>query len=96
MGEMIGPDGSRPPRRNPTAGFRVFEGEATIVLPDGSYIKVLNETGSRIWDLLDGSRGVKEIAALIAEEFETAPEAAERDVREFVEELARHGMLEKR
>jgi len=95
MGEMTGPDDPRPPRRNPAAGFRVFEGEATIVLPDGSYIQVLNETGSRIWDLLDGSRGVKAIAAVIAEEYDIAAEAAERDVREFVEELARHRMLER-
>jgi hypothetical protein len=94
MGEMTGPDAARPPRRNHTAGYRVFEGEATIVLPDGSYIKVLNETGSRIWELLDGSRGVKEIASVIAGEYEITPEAAERDVREFLEELGRHRMLE--
>ena len=94
MGEMKGQDAARLPRRHHTAGFRVFEGEATIVLPDGSYIKVLNETGSRIWELLDGSRGVKEIASVIAGEYEIPPEAAERDVREFLEELERHRMLE--
>ena len=87
-------DSTRPPRRNPTAGFRVFEGEATIVLPDGSFIKVLNEVGSRVWDLMDGARSVQEIAAVIAGEFETSTEAAERDVREFVEELSSHNMLE--
>jgi hypothetical protein len=85
---------ARPLRRNPTAGFRIFEGEATIVLPDGSYIKVLNQTGSRIWDLMDGSRGAKEIAAVISEEYETTPEAAEQDVNEFAELLARNNMLE--
>ncbi len=94
MGEMTGRDDPRPPRRNPAAAFRVFEGEATIILPDGSYIKVLNETGSRIWELLDGSRGVKEIAAVIAGEYDTTAESAERDVREFVQELSRHRMLE--
>jgi coenzyme PQQ synthesis protein D (PqqD) len=94
MNEEPGNRGARPLRRNPTAGFRIFEGEATIVLPDGSYIKVLNQTGSRIWDLMDGSRGVKEIAAVISEEFETTAEAAEHDVNEFAELLARHNMLE--
>jgi hypothetical protein len=84
----------RPPRRNPTAGYRIFEGEATIVLPDGSYIKVLNEAGSRVWDLMDGVRSVKELAAVIAGEFEISAEAAERDVREFVEDLSSHNMLE--
>ena len=91
---MTPTDMSRPPRRNPTAGFRIFEGQATIVLPDGSYIHVLNEIGSRVWDLMDGIRSVKEIAAVIAGEFETSPEEAERDVIEFVEELSSHNMLE--
>ena len=94
MGEMKGPDAARLPRRNRTAGFRVFEGEATIVLPDGSYIKVLNETGSRIWELLDGRRGLDEIASVIAAEYDVPPEQAGRDVREFVDLLASHGMLE--
>jgi len=94
MGEMTGTDDPRPPRRHHAAAFQVFEGEATIALPDGSYIQVLNETGSRIWDLLDGSRGVKAIAAVIAKEYDTTVEAAERDVREFIEELGRHRMLE--
>jgi hypothetical protein len=84
----------RPPRRNPTAGFRIFEGQATIVLPDGSHIKVLNEVGSRIWDLIDGNRGVKDLASIIAEEFDIGPDAAERDVNEFLETLASHNMLE--
>ncbi len=94
MGEMKRPDEPRPPRRHPAAAYRVFEGEATIVLPDGSYMKMLNETGARIWELLDGSRGVEAIAAVIAGEYEIAPEQAERDVAEFVEELSRHQMLE--
>jgi hypothetical protein len=87
-------ESGHPPRRNPTAGFRIFEGQATIVLPDGSYIKVLNEVGSRVWDLMDGTRGVKDLASTIAEEFDVDPQAAERDVREFLEDLARHNMLE--
>jgi len=94
MTETTGPGAPRPPRRNHTAGFRTFEGEATIVLPDGSYIKVLNESGSRIWELLDGRRGLEEIASVIAAEYDVSPEEAGRDVREFVDLLASHGMLE--
>jgi pyrroloquinoline quinone biosynthesis protein D len=91
---MIQVQEERAPRRNPTAGFRIFEGQATIVLPDGSYIKVLNEVGSRIWDLIDGMRSAKELASIVAEEFDISPQAAERDVREFLDDLARHDMLE--
>ena len=84
---------ARAPRRNPTAGYRIFEGQATIVLPDGSYINVLNEVGSRIWDLMDGNRSEAEIAAAICGEFETTPDQAERDVQEFIADLSRHNML---
>jgi len=81
------------PRRHPTAGFRIFEGQATIVMPDGSYIHVLNEIGSRVWDLLDGQRSEKEIVGIICEEFDTTPEIAARDVREFLSTLEANRML---
>jgi hypothetical protein len=87
-------DAGRPPLRNPTAAFRIFEGQATIVLPDGARINVLNEVGSRIWDLIDGKRSVTELVSIVAEEFDVDPEAARRDVNEFLADLASHDMLE--
>jgi hypothetical protein len=87
-------EAGRPPRRKPQAAFRIYQGEATIVLPDGSTIKVLNEVGSRIWDLIDGNRGATELASIIAEEFDVDTEIARRDVNEFLENLASHDMLE--
>jgi len=85
--------GEAPPRRNPTAGFRLFDGQATIVMPDGSFIHVMNESGSRIWELMDGERTRAQIVDQICEEFETTREAAERDVREFLATLSAHHML---
>ena len=81
------------PRRNPTAGFRIFEGQATIVMPDGSFIHVMNDSGSRIWELMDGERTEAEIVDCLVAEFETDRESAERDVREFIDTLAAHRML---
>jgi hypothetical protein len=85
--------GNTAPRRHPTAGFRIFEGQATIVMPDGSYIHVLNEIGSRVWDLLNGQRTEAEIVGLILEEFDTTPDIATRDVREFLATLEANHML---
>jgi len=87
------PEGSHPPRRHPTAGFRIFDGEATIVLPDGSYIKVLNEVGSRVWELINGQRSLEEVVDVICEEFEIGRTEADRDVREFLAALEEHRML---
>jgi len=90
---MSRPSPAAPPKRHPTAGFRVFEGQATIVMPDGSYIHGLNEIGSRVWELLDGEKDESQIVNIVCEEFETTREVAERDVREFLATLEANRML---
>ena len=83
-----------PPKRHPTAGFRVFEGgETTIVLPDGSYIHVLNPIGTRVWELLDGVKNEGEIVDILCEEFDAEREQVSKDVREFLTSLETNRML---
>jgi hypothetical protein len=54
----------------------------------------LNEVASVIWQAADGKTPLSEIVETrVCEEFEIGREVAERDAREFVEELARHGIL---
>lgn len=45
-------------------------------------IYTLNETAARIWELIDGKMKVEEIKEKIIEEFEVAPEEAEKDIIE--------------
>ena len=40
----------------------------------------LNETGAFIWDAIDGKRNIKEITAMVAEEFDVDPGEAEKDL----------------
>jgi hypothetical protein len=47
----------------------------------------LNEVGARIYELIDGTRRLREIVDAIVAEFEVTPEAAEADVRGFVAQL---------
>ena len=85
---------ANPPKRHPTAGFRVFEGgETTIVMPDGSYIHVLNPMGTRIWELMDGVRSETEIVDLLCQEFEADRGQVVKDVREFLSSLEANRML---
>jgi len=81
------------PQKNPHAAARVYEGEAFIVIPQTSQYKILNATGSRIWELIDGSRSSDEIAGIIADEYEVSPEQALNDVHGFLEDLKMNGML---
>jgi len=84
--------GSRP-RKHPHAAARVYEGEAFIVLPHEHKIKILNDSGSRIWELIDGARTIGEIAKTIEDEFDVTYDQALADVREFVGVLEENSML---
>lgn len=83
------------PRRSARAKFKIVDGEAMIVYTgDPASTHVLNQVGTRIWELLDGDRQAADITAQIAAEFEVTPDAAARDVREFLEALGAAAMIE--
>ena len=50
-------------------------------------IYTLNETGARIWELIDGKRNMGEIKDKIVGEFEVTPEEAEKDLVEHLQQL---------
>ena len=47
----------------------------------------LNETGAFIWEAIDGKRNIKEITAMVAEEFDVDPGEAEKDLLFFIAEV---------
>lgn len=71
---------------------RTIVGETIIVPVRGSVADLdaiynLNEVGSRIWELLDGSTTVDEITRTIGREFDVSCQEACRDVQEFLDAL---------
>ena len=50
-------------------------------------IYTLNETGARIWELIDGKIKVREIKEKLIEEFEVTPEEVEKDIMEHLMQL---------
>lgn len=72
---------------------QIVQNEAVLVLPLQGEAKVLNEVGATIWRLADGSRSIRDIAAVLCEEYDVAPEEARRDTFEFVAELVRRQIL---
>ena len=81
------------PKRNSDAAFRVIDGEAMVVLPEKGEVKVLNNVGSRIWELMDGSATIEEISKIICMEYEVEEKNAISDVMDFLKELGDNGML---
>ena len=81
------------PTPHPQVASRIVDGEALIVLADSGEVIVLNRVGSRLWELMDGSRSVGEIVEAIVTEFDTTQEQAEQDVGAFIRELVENRML---
>lgn len=86
-------DGVARPRREPTAAWRVVDGEAVMVLPATGKVHTLNAVGTRFWELVDGEQTVAEIAVRMAEEFDAPVEQIEQDCHAFVAELSERGLL---
>ena len=78
---------------------REIEGEIIIVpLVAGigdtdDELYTLNVTGQAIWQRLDGQATLGEVAAALADEFDTPPAEVEADVLGFAAEMAQRGIL---
>jgi hypothetical protein len=78
---------------------RVVAGETLIVpvrgkVGDLASIYRLNGTGSLIWRLLQFPTSVRELATAVTNAFEVTPDAANRDVEEFIREMRSVGLVE--
>lgn len=84
--------------RDPNVVAREIAGERILVpirtqSADMAAIYVLNDTGARIWDLLDGQHSVSEIQEILVLEYDVPRETAGADIVEIVEQLENLGML---
>ena len=55
-------------------------------IEDGNYYS-LNEIGSRIWELCDGTYSVGELVTVLAKEYDASHEELQKDVAELLETL---------
>ena len=58
---------------------------------EGAY--VLSGSGAAIWRRIDGRAAAEDLAAALAEEYDVPRADAERDVREFLAQLAGAGLI---
>jgi len=81
------------PKKSEDTASRIIDGEAVIVTPQKGVVTVLNETGSGIWQLLDGENTVEDIINTISSEFNVSREEARKDTLDFIEELIEKDMV---
>ena len=89
---MTQPD-NRIPTHHPQTAARVFSGEAVIITPADNVIRMLNPTGSRIWELADGTRTIAQIVETLTAEYDVDETHAERTTLELLDTLADKGMI---
>ena len=73
--------------RNERLSWRILEDEAVILFPDAGTLHRLNGTGTRAWELMDGSRSLGDIAKLLTDEFEVAPDTALAELQQLGADL---------
>ena len=83
---------SRVFRKNNNVVFRQI-GDESILIPvanevgDLSNIYNLNETGTKIWEFIDGERDIMDICRLITDEYDVPMDIVMHDTVEFINDL---------
>ena len=80
--------------RSPRLSWRVLDGEVVILHPEAGTLHRLNDTGTAVWELLDGARDLNTIAATLAEDFDVAPDLAAAELTHLADDLVEAGLVE--
>ena len=75
--------------KNRDVPWRIIEEEAILVDVKKGEVIHLNETGAKIWDLIDGKRSIGDIAKGICDIFEIDKETAQKDTSRFISEAVK-------
>ena len=84
--------------KDPSIVFRKVADEFILVpikqkASDVESIYTMNDVASRIWELIDGKRSLKDIKTKLIKEFEVSPEEAEKDIVDFSKQLEKIGAV---
>ncbi len=69
------------------------DGDSVLLDIDSGEYFSLNEVGSRVWELCDGTRSLASIAEAICAQYEVQPSTALSDASELLESLAGAGLV---
>lgn len=82
------------PAMAPGVVWRLIDNGAVLVSPESGDVRVLNEVGTTIWQLIDGERDVAQIEARLREQYDNIPAARIRaDLDAFFDELSSRQLL---
>ncbi len=79
--------------RDPEMLASEMDGEKVMMSIERGEYYGLDETGSRIWDLIENETQVGDIVVQLLEDFDVDRDECARDVLEFLEELKQKGLI---
>jgi hypothetical protein len=85
-------------QHDPAIVSRTIAGEIVLVpirknVGDLESIYTMNDSGARIWELLDGQRNLEQVLQQVLAEFDVDPTQAETDLLELVDHLLEIGAI---
>ncbi|MCG3194788.1 MAG: Coenzyme PQQ synthesis protein D [Thermoanaerobaculia bacterium] len=72
------------PRLERGVGFRRIAGKGVVLVAETSKAIVINGTGARILELVDGKRSTSQILAVLEEEFDAPRDILEAELQAFL------------
>jgi hypothetical protein len=81
------------PRHAPGVQANAAHGRVVLVRREDDAFQLLDELGTRIWELCDGQRTLDDVIAQIATDSDQTPAAVAGDVREWISELRTEALL---
>ncbi|MFA5410501.1 MAG: PqqD family protein [Candidatus Omnitrophota bacterium] len=83
------------PFKSTDTASRIIEGQAVVIhlKKQPAEINIFNQTGTRVWELLDGKRTIEEIVREIYEEFEISRGEAFAEVAKFILNLGKKDLI---
>ena len=77
--------------KEPDVSWRSIEGQAVLIHNQRGEIRVLNETGTLVWEHLE--EGVDSIARRLTEAYDIDADTAQRDAEELIADLLKIGAV---
>lgn len=85
--------GARAYQRVSSLPFQKLRDEALVVDTRTREVHLLNVTATRVWDLLEAPRTADQLLAMLAEEFDAAPEVMRADVQAVLSDMGAKGLV---
>ena len=80
-------------RRDPDLPHQRLDEDTVVVDPRRREVHLLNETASRVWELLASPRSIDELVSLLVEEYEAPFDEVHASTVELVHDLESKGIL---